>query len=149
MSSALRQHAQPRHQSRLRSFNPQPINRQNRPNQQRSVRLTNCYDMAGAPGGGGDNNQDISVRFVEQYNAAGECDDVIDDAVATDEIVPTPNNELQVGTTMFSTNTASSSIEPANDTLLINTITSSGKWQLSQIKSIRCQAFDGEPSASN
>ena len=79
MSSALRQRAPPRHLSRLRSYNQRPINQQNRPNQQRSVRLTECYDNASAPGGGGDNNQDISVRFVEQYNAAGECDEVIDD----------------------------------------------------------------------
>ena len=65
------------------------------------MRLTDCYDNAGAPSGGGDNNRDISVRFVEQYNTAGECDEVIDD-VATDVIVPTPNNELQVGTTQCS-----------------------------------------------
>jgi hypothetical protein len=65
------------------------------------VRLTDHYDMAGAPDGGGDNNQDISVQLVDQYNAAGESDEVITDNVATDEIVPAPNNELQVGTTMF------------------------------------------------
>ena len=78
MSSAVRQHAQPRHQSRLGSYNQRPLNRQNRPNQQRRVRLTDCYDIAGEPGGGGDNNQDISVRLVDQYNAAGESDAVID-----------------------------------------------------------------------
>ena len=81
--------------------------------------------MAGAPDGGGDNNQDISVQLVDQYNAAGESDEVIADNVATDEIVPAPNNELLVGTAMFTTNTTSSSTEPANDTLFINKITSS------------------------
>ena len=130
MSSALRQRAPPRHLSRLRAYNQRPINQQNRPNQQRSVRLTDCYDNASAPGGGGDNNQDINVRFAEQFNAAGECDDVINNTVVTDEIVPTPNIELQAGTTMFSTNTTSSSMEPADDTLLIKTITSSGTPKL-------------------
>ena len=80
--------------------------------------------MAGAPDGGGDNNQDISVRLVDRYDAAGESDEVIADNVATDEIVPAPNNELLVGTAMFTTNTTSSSTEPANDTLFINNITS-------------------------
>jgi hypothetical protein len=81
--------------------------------------------MAREPGGvGGDNNQDISVQLVDQYNAAGESDEVIADNVATDEIVPAPNNELLVGTAMFTTNTTSSSTEPANDTLFINNITS-------------------------
>ena len=102
MSSAVHQHAQPRHQSRLRSYNPRPINRQNRFNQQRTVRLTDYYDMAGEP----DNDviQDTSVRLVDQYNAAGESDEVIADNNATDEIVPAPNNELQVRTAMFTTN---------------------------------------------
>ena len=81
--------------------------------------------MAGEPGD--DNNQDISVRMVDQYNAAGESDEVIADNVATDEIVPASNNELQVGTAMFTTNTTSSSTEPANDTLFINNITSRSK----------------------
>ena len=92
MSSAVRQHAQPRHQSRLRSYNQRPINRQNCFNQQRTVRLTDYYDMAREPGD--DNNQDISVRLVDQYNAAGESDEVIADNNATDEIIPAPNNEL-------------------------------------------------------
>jgi len=67
MSSA--QHAQPRHQSRLRSYDQRPINGQTHcPNQQRRVRLTDRYDLVGEPGGGGDdNNQDIDVRLVEQY----------------------------------------------------------------------------------
>ena len=85
MSSAVRQHAQPRHQSRLRSYNPRPISR-------RTVQLTDYYDMAGEPDD--DNNQDTSVRLVDQYNAAGESDEVIADNNATDEIIPAPNNEL-------------------------------------------------------
>ena len=89
--------------------------------------------MAGAPDGGGDNNQDISVQLVDQYNAAGESDEVITDNVATDEIVPAPNNELQVGTTMFTTNNTSSSAETANDTLFINTIKSRSHNSTSQL----------------
>jgi len=98
MSSAVRQHAQPRHQSRLRSYNPRPINGQpHRNNQRRHVRLRDRYDLIGEPGnGGGDNNQDINVRLVDQYNSAVESDAVTTDEVATDKIVPRPNTELDV-----------------------------------------------------
>jgi len=127
MSSAVRQHAQPRHQSRLRSYNLRPINGQpHRNNQQRRVRLTDRYDLIGEPGnGGGDNNQDINVRLLNQYNTAGESNAVTTGEVATDEIVPRPNTELDVGTAMFATNATSSSAGTATDTLFINNIKSS------------------------
>ena len=127
MSSAVRQHAQPRHQSRLRSYNLRPINGQpHRNNQRRQVRLTDRYDLIGEPGnGGGDNNQDINVRLVDQYNNAAGPDAVTTDEVATDEIVPRPNTELDVGTAMLTTNDTSSSAGTANNTLFINNIKSS------------------------
>jgi len=81
MSSAVRQHAQPHHQSRIRSYDQRPLNGQShRTNQRRRVRLTDCYDLAGESGGGDDNNQDIDVRLVYQYNTTGESD-----VVTTDE----------------------------------------------------------------
>ena len=86
------------------------------------MRLTDYYDIAGEPGD--DVIQDTSVRLVDQYNAAGVSDEVIADNTATDEIVPAPNNELQVSTAMFTTNNNSSSAETANDTLFINNIKS-------------------------
>ena len=78
--------------------------------------------MAREPGY--DNNQDISVQLVDQYNAAGESDEVIADNNATEEIVPAPNNELQVCTAMITTNNNPPSAETANDTLFINNIKS-------------------------
>jgi len=127
MSSAVRQHAHPHHQSRLRSYNWRPINGQShRTNQQRRVRLTDRYDLVGEPGnGGGDNNQYINVQLVDQYNTVGESNAVTTDEVATDEIVPRPNTELDVGTAMFTSNATSSSAETANNTLFINNIKSS------------------------
>lgn len=58
-------------------------------------------------------------------NAVRESDILTTDEVATDEIVPRPNTELDVGTAMFTTNTTSSSTGTAKDTLFINNIKSS------------------------
>ena len=86
---SVHQHTQPCHQNRRRSFNPRPINQQSHFNQQRTVRLTDYYEMAGEPDD--DINQDTSVRLADQYNVAGESDEVIIDNNATDENVPTTN----------------------------------------------------------
>ena len=58
-------------------------------------------------------------------NAVRESDILTTDEVATDEIVPRPNTELDVGTAMLTTNDTSSSAGTANNTLFINNIKSS------------------------
>ena len=74
-----------------------------------------------------DVNQETSVSLAEQYDIAGDSDDVINDNNAPDENVPAINNELQVRSATFTTTDGQHFEEAGKDTLLIRTIKSSSQ----------------------